>query len=110
MTREEITAAVKASRDESMVKKATLTIFGKEEWIPARNGGKVRVLVNRPEAPAGPVPVFFNFHGGGFIMGMPEFDDTFCQRVCDELGVVVVNVDYRVVEDDDTTSEENQSE
>ncbi len=95
MTQEEIRGIVAATRKEGVDKLPGMTIYGKQEYIPARNGGKVRVLINRPKA-NGPRPVFFNFHGGGFIMGMPEFDDAFCQRACDELGIVVINVDYRL--------------
>ncbi len=71
-----------------------LDVRGEEAYTPTRSG-ETRVLINAPEA-EGPVPVFFNVHGGGFIMGYPEDDDDFCQRVCDTLGIMVINIDYRL--------------
>lgn len=41
-----------------------------------------------------PAGVYFNLHGGGFILGAPEDDALFCQRVNRELGLAVVNIDY----------------
>lgn len=69
-------------------------VHGKEVYIPTRSG-KTRVLIYTPEA-EGPVPVYFDVHGGGFIMGYPENDDEFCQRVCDTLQIKVVNIEYRL--------------
>ncbi|MER5200441.1 alpha/beta hydrolase fold domain-containing protein [Streptomyces sp. NPDC002755] len=41
-------------------------------------------------------PVHVNFHGGGYIMSMPEVDDGLCRVLAAEAGVVVVNVKYVV--------------
>ncbi|MFD9390530.1 alpha/beta hydrolase fold domain-containing protein [Streptomyces sp. NPDC060000] len=41
-------------------------------------------------------PVHVNFHGGGYIMSMPEVDDGLCRVLAAEAGVVVVNVRYVV--------------
>ncbi|WP_406005601.1 alpha/beta hydrolase [Streptomyces sp. NBC_00637] len=41
-------------------------------------------------------PVHVNFHGGGYIMSMPEVDDGLCRVLAAEAGVVVVNVTYVV--------------
>ncbi|BBC92125.1 hypothetical protein SRO_0949 [Streptomyces rochei] len=35
-------------------------------------------------------------HGGGTIMGAARQENTWCSRVADELGVLVVSVDYRL--------------
>jgi acetyl esterase/lipase len=35
-------------------------------------------------------------HGGGFVFGTPAMGHHFCSRVAQELGVVVVSVDYRL--------------
>ena len=45
-------------------------------------------------APAG--PAYFYIHGGGFIMGSPEFADTANRTLARELGCVVVAAGYRV--------------
>ena len=44
----------------------------------------------RPAVPA----TFFNFHGGGFVLRDWELDIPYCQKLADESGAVVVNVDY----------------
>lgn len=41
-------------------------------------------------------PVHVNFHGGGYVMSMPEMDDALCRFLAVEAGVVVVNVRYVV--------------
>ncbi|MGW1782430.1 alpha/beta hydrolase [Streptomyces sp. NPDC002143] len=41
-------------------------------------------------------PVHVNFHGGGYVMSMPEVDDALCRFLAVEAGVVVVNVKYVV--------------
>ncbi|KQX67775.1 alpha/beta hydrolase [Streptomyces sp. Root1310] len=51
------------------------------------------------EPPAGtatPAPVHVNFHGGGYVVSMPELDDGLCRWLAAEAGVVVVNVKYVV--------------
>ena len=55
-------------------------ISGEEIFIPTR-GGEVRTLLYRPvrTGVCGPedraYPVLFDFHGGGFVFGLPEADD-----------------------------------
>ncbi|MFI5821893.1 alpha/beta hydrolase fold domain-containing protein [Streptomyces rishiriensis] len=41
-------------------------------------------------------PVHVNFHGGGYVMSMPEIDDALCRFLAVEAGVIVVNVRYVV--------------
>lgn len=41
-------------------------------------------------------PVVINFHGGGFTLGSPLDDARWCKTVVDEVGAVVVSVDYRL--------------
>lgn len=41
-----------------------------------------------------PSPVYLNLHGGGFVAGVQEHDDTYCQRLAHNLGCLVVNLDY----------------
>ncbi|MCL9762708.1 alpha/beta hydrolase [Frankia sp. AiPa1] len=47
----------------------------------------------QPEAPR---PALLWMHGGGLVIGAAAFDDEFCRQVADQLGVVVVSVDYRL--------------
>jgi acetyl esterase/lipase len=63
--------------------------------IPTRHG-EVRAVVYLPAASSDPVPVYVNFHGGGFILRHPEQDDPLCRYLAANAGVAVVNVDYDV--------------
>jgi acetyl esterase len=42
------------------------------------------------------LPVYVNFHGGGFVMPLVELDDPLCRYLATETGVAVVNVDYLI--------------
>ena len=72
-----------------------MPIFGKEITVPTR-AGQTRCLVYKPEHRQGPSPVFFNVHGGGFVMGDPEGDDFMCKKFRDALDITVINVEYRL--------------
>lgn len=68
-----------------------------ESLTVATKAGPVRVHLYRPPDTAGtPAPVYVNFHGGGFIVRHPEYDDHICRALVAETGCVVVNVDYDV--------------
>lgn len=41
-------------------------------------------------------PVVINFHGGGFVLGTAHDDARWCGAVVDQVGAVVVSVDYRL--------------
>src|ERR1700743_1515039 len=66
--------------------------------IPTRHGD-VRAVVYWPEAGGDLVPVYVNFHGGGFVVRHPEQDDPLCRYLAAHAGVAVVNVDYDVAPD-----------
>jgi acetyl esterase len=49
----------------------------------------------RPEGSEGEtLPVVFDFHGGGFVLGYCEQDAFACRRLAERVHAVVVNVDY----------------
>jgi acetyl esterase/lipase len=56
----------------------------------------VRLRVYRPEQAAAPAPGLLWIHGGGFFIGSPEQDDAFSVALAQEMGIVVVSVDYRL--------------
>jgi acetyl esterase len=65
-----------------------------EEFIPTA-WGPARALFYWPNTPpAQPLPVYLNLHGGGFVAGVPEHDDSYCRRLAHNLGCLVVNLDY----------------
>lgn len=52
----------------------------------------------RPQRPAtpGPLPVVYDIHGGGFILGTPDLDHGHNVLLSRELGALVISVDYRL--------------
>ena len=40
------------------------------------------------------LPVLFNLHGGGFVLGFCEQDGKYCKRLANEAQCAVVNIDY----------------
>lgn len=70
-------------------------ILGKEIFIPSKDG-KIRCLIYEPKNKNEMSPVFFDVHGGGFVTGLPEDDDRFCDKVRNELDIVVISIDYRL--------------
>lgn len=65
-----------------------------EEFIPTA-WGPARALFYWPGSQAlEKLPVYVNFHGGGFVAGVPEHDDSYCRRLAHNLGCLVVNLDY----------------
>jgi acetyl esterase/lipase len=63
--------------------------------IPTRHGN-IQAVVYWPEDSSDLVPVYVNFHGGGFVIRHPEQDDPLCRYIAANAGVAVVNVDYDV--------------
>ncbi len=45
---------------------------------------------------AGPLPCVYSMHGGGYIVGSFDMDDPMFDRLCPELGIVGVSVEYRL--------------
>lgn len=56
----------------------------------------VRVLTYQPHDRSTPSGAVLWIHGGGLIMGAAEQDHEVCGRFADELGILVVSVDYRL--------------
>jgi hypothetical protein len=65
----------------------------------ATKGDTIKVRVFTPEgtAPEAGWSVFLYFHGGGWVLGNIDTENTVCSNVCKRAGVVVVSVDYRYV-------------
>lgn len=60
-----------------------------------RPGGALRVRIYTPQG-AGPFPLLVYFHGGGFIVGSPEYVDPSMRVIAERAPAVVVSVDYRL--------------
>jgi acetyl esterase/lipase len=66
------------------------------EHATAPDGEPIRVLVYARPGRTTPSGALLWIHGGGLVMGAPEVAHDLCSRFADELGIVVVNVDYRL--------------
>jgi acetyl esterase len=65
-----------------------------DDTIPGP-AGPIPIRVYRPAIDA-PVPTMVFFHGGGFVLGDLDTHDDQARRLCHDVGVVVVSVDYRL--------------
>lgn len=85
------------ARDQARREKETVEVAGFAERLVTTSAGDTKVLISWP-APKGPerVPVFVNFHGGGFVMGSAYDDDAWCRKITNAVGCAVVNVDYHL--------------
>lgn len=54
----------------------------------------VRIKLHYPDVEKASYPVVFNFHGGGFVLGMYEQDDAYCRMLSRQSQSLVINVDY----------------
>jgi len=57
---------------------------------------KLRLRIYRPRSGNKPMPALLWFHGGGYVIGIPEMDDKKCIEFARRLGIVVISVDYRL--------------
>ncbi|WCB91778.1 Carboxylesterase NlhH [Baekduia alba] len=77
---------------QARVQRTDLTIPG-----PPDNADGVRVRVYEPrERAAEALPGLLWVHGGGFCGGAVDQDDGLCTSIVDEIGAVIVSVDYRL--------------
>lgn len=92
---EETLEIIKSMRRENLDRAQKSNIVGEEIFIPTREG-KTRVLIYKAKDNNTKSPVFFDVHGGGFVRGLPEDDDKFCDAVRKELNITVISIDYRL--------------
>ncbi|KAH8688773.1 Alpha/Beta hydrolase protein [Talaromyces proteolyticus] len=72
-----------------------------DHLIPRTETGGTDPVPVRVFTPAGTPPqqgwgVFLYFHGGGWVLGNIDTENTVCTNICNRAGVVVVSVDYRL--------------
>ncbi|WP_066949946.1 alpha/beta hydrolase [Microtetraspora fusca] len=72
-------------------------IDAEERRIPGPDGAPdLEITVLRPRGLTAPVPGLYNIHGGGMISGHRDQDAPRLVALVEELGVVAVNVEYRL--------------
>ncbi|NLV50834.1 MAG: alpha/beta hydrolase [Clostridiales bacterium] len=65
--------------------------------VPGPEGSPdVRIRIYEPVVKSGKRPGILYIHGGGYIVGSPEMTDFTCIHMVQEIGCVVVSVDYRL--------------
>jgi len=68
-----------------------------ERYVPGPKGApEVRVLVFTPKTVAAPRPAYLHIHGGGYVLGDPDMGEPNHMQKAQDLGAVVVSVDYRL--------------
>ena len=77
------------------VKESIPVAHAAELFVPT-SAGATRILIYRSCTADVLAPVFFNMHGGGFIMGSPEDDDVWCRKIVNAVDCVVVSIDYHL--------------
>ncbi|KAE8452647.1 hypothetical protein EG329_013906 [Mollisiaceae sp. DMI_Dod_QoI] len=68
--------------------------------------GEIQVQVFQPtssaiaqgglQTPDGKLPAHVDYHGGGFVIGGLNSDESWCRQACQALGCIILNVDYRL--------------
>lgn len=64
--------------------------------ITAMDGYPVPVRINKPKPTGKELPALIWIHGGGFICGSADMNDTCLFNFIRELGIVIVSVEYRL--------------
>ncbi len=77
-------------------------VLSEDRTVPGPQGApEVEVRIYRPrEETSEARPCVFEIHGGGFMVGDLELMDPWCERVCGDLGAVVVSTNYRLAPED----------
>ena len=61
--------------------------------INAKGGHKIPLRVLAPDGPRG---VYLHFHGGGWVLGATDLQDTMLERIARNTGLACVSVEYRL--------------
>jgi len=68
-----------------------------DRTVPGPPGARdIRVRVYRPLNARGTLPGVYFIHGGGMILGTIESENGVAELICEQVGAVVVSVDYRL--------------
>lgn len=64
--------------------------------VRTKQAGYIDFHIYRPEVSWGNerLPILINLHGGGFVLGYPEQDGIYCQRLANNGYCAVINIDY----------------
>lgn len=73
-------------------------VLREEIEVPGLMPGQppVRCLVYKPKAAPQEMPAYLHLHGGGYLLGSPEGSDAHNVNLTQQLGIMIVSVDYRL--------------
>jgi len=60
---------------------------------------QIHLRIYQPQETSSKAPALLWMHGGGYVIGLPEQDDLYVVPFLQEIGMVVVSVDYRLAPD-----------
>jgi acetyl esterase/lipase len=85
----QVFAAVEAPENPNVTKE--------DRTVPGPDGAPdIMVRIYRPVNATGPLPGVYFIHGGGMCLGDVAGEDLIATTVCDQVGAVVVSVEYRL--------------
>lgn len=68
-----------------------------DRTVPGPEGAPdISVRVYRPANATGTLPGIYFIHGGGMILGSVESENAAAEAICEQVGAVVVSVEYRL--------------
>ncbi len=70
------------------------TVVRTEHVVPGES--PVPVRVHRPAGAEGALPAIVSIHGGGYVIGSYDMDDSLHDQWCQRLGTVGISVQYRL--------------
>jgi acetyl esterase/lipase len=72
-----------------------------DRTVPGPEGAPdISVRIFRPVNASGTLPGVYFIHGGGMILGDVEGESAVAEQVCEQVGAVVVSVEYRLAPED----------
>jgi acetyl esterase/lipase len=93
----EVRAQLRAILDQMPRPELPVDVAVRDLAVPGPAGApEVAVRVYTPTGRSGPLPALLHIHGGGFVLGDLQVSHAACARTADEVGAVVVAVDYRL--------------
>ena len=98
--KDEIAAEYRAAQAAMKETYSTRAVSGKKVEIPWKAHEPVQTIFYYPtDFSADKLPVYINLHGGGFVEGDMVTMDSFCRKLADEAGILVVNMNYHLAPD-----------
>lgn len=64
--------------------------------LPGKEGGRIPIRLYSATCQARPTPAMLYFHGGGFVIGDLNTNDSMLRTLAVESGLTIVSVDYRL--------------